>query len=111
MSGPRRIRDLPSTAPVQEARSQAAITLAILAYAVGGALVIVRGMLLVVGVDRSFWAGQFVLRITGIVFDPLSRVPIATTRLIANLTLLDLTAVVGVLLVPIGLLAFGNRGR
>ena len=111
MSGPRRIRDLPSLEPVQEARSQAAVTVAILAYAGGGALVLVRALLLVVGIDRSFWAGDLVLGLTDIVFSPLSRVPIAATGLVGNLTLLDLTAVVGVLLVPVGLLAFaGSRG-
>ena len=94
--------------PIQEARSQAAVTVAILAYAGGGALVVVRALLLTIGIDRSFWAGEFVLGLTDTVFSPLSRIPIASTGLIGNLTLLDLTAVVGVLLVPIGLLAFAS---
>lgn len=108
MNGPRRIRDLPSLEPVQEARSQAAVTVAILAYAVGGALVVVRALLLTIGIDRSFWAGEFVLGLTDTIFSPLSRVPIASTGLVGNLTLLDVTAVVAVLLVPIGLLAFAS---
>ncbi len=94
--------------PVQEARAQAPVTIAILAYAGGGALVIVRALLLAVGIDRSFWAGQFVLGVTDPIFLPLSRAPIAATELIGNLTLLDLTAVVAVALVPIGLLAFAS---
>ena len=111
MSGPRRIRDLPSLQPVQEARSQAAVTVAILVYAAGGGLVLVRALLLVVGLDRSFWTGELVLSLTDIVYSPLSQIPIASTDLIGKLTLLDLTAVVGVLLVPVGLLAFaGSRG-
>lgn len=107
-SGPRRIRDLPTLQPVQEARSQAAVTVAILVYAVGGALVVVRALLLTIGIDRSFWSGRFVLGLTDAVFSPLSRVPIASTSVVGNLTLLDLTAVVGVVLVPIGLLAFAS---
>lgn len=111
MSGPRRIRDLPETTPVQEARSQTAITLAILVYAVGGALSLVRALLLVVGLDATFWAGDLVIGTTDLVFGPLSRLPIAATVVISHLTLLDLTAVVGVVMVPIGLLAFGSRQR
>lgn len=108
MSSPRRIRDQPSLQPIQEARSQAAVTVAILAYAGGGSLVLVRAILLSIGIDRSYWAGELVLGWTGLVFSPLSRLPIASTELVGNLTLLDLTAVVGVLLVPIGLMAFAS---
>lgn len=108
MSGPRRIRDLPSLQPVQEARSQTAVTVGVLAYSGAGALVLVRALLLAVGIDRSFWAGEFVLGLTDTIFSPLSRIPIASTGVVGNLTLLDLTAVVGVLLVPIGLLAFAS---
>lgn len=111
MSGPRRIRGLPETAPVQEARSQAAITLAILAYAAGGALVLARALLLAIGLDDTFWAGDLIVGSTDLIFSPLSRLPIAATAVVSNLTLLDLTAVVGVVMVPIGLLAFGSRQR
>ncbi len=94
--------------PVQEARSQAAVTVAILAYAVGGSLVLVRALLLTIGITRSYWAGEFVLGLTNTIFSPLSRIPIASTSLVGNLALLDFTAVVAVVLVPIGLLAFAN---
>ena len=111
MSGPRRIRDLPEAAPVQEARSQAALTLAILAYAVGGALVLSRALLLAVGLDDAFWTGDLVIGSTDLIFGPLLCVPIAGTIVVSNLTLLDLTAVVGVVMVPIGLLAFSSSRR
>ena len=109
MSAHRRIPPPPQPPTHGEARSQAAILIGIVIYAAGGALIVARSIVLGLGIDRSYWTGDFIIGITDLVLAPLRIVPGGNTELIGLLTLSDLTALVAVIAAPIAVLAFSNR--
>jgi hypothetical protein len=95
----------------QEIRSQVALELILNAYAVGGALIIFRGLLKALGVDRHLWVGAAIYGVTNLIARPLTLIPGAETELVGDLTLVDGTLVALVVLFPLGLLVFGNRQK
>ena len=81
----------------------------ILLYAAGGALIVARSIVLGLGIDQSYWTGNFLISLTDFVLAPLRFIPGGDTELLGLLTLSDLTALVAVVAAPIGVLAFSNR--
>lgn len=109
MSAHRRIPPPPEPPTHGEARSQAAILVAILLYAAGGALIVARSIVLALGIDQTYWTGNFLISLTDLMLAPLRILPGGDTEIIGLLTLGDLTALIAVVAAPIGVLAFSNR--
>lgn len=95
----------------QELRSQVALELLLNGYAVVGSLFVFRALFKTLEVSSQRWVGGLVYGITGVVADRLLRIPAADTRLVGDLTLIDMTLVALVVLFPLGLLMFGNRSE
>ena len=95
----------------QEIRSQVALELILNAYAVGGALILFRGLLKSLEVDRQLWVGAAIYGVTDLVVRPLSLIPGASTTLMGDLTVADATLLAGVVLFPLGLLIYGARAK
>jgi hypothetical protein len=100
------------SAPGQaEARhSQLPLILLLNAYAVLGALFISRAILHALEISGRYWVGRQIFRAT----EPFARIlelfPGGSSIITGQMTVADLTLVVGVVLFPIGILAFGGRG-
>lgn len=90
---------------VQVLRSQLALEVALTAYALVGAALVVRLALRLLGVPARVWAGESVYALTDPLVWPLQRLPGGTGELLGTATLADLTAVAIVALVPIALMA------
>lgn len=99
----------PPTVSTQELRSQIAFELLLNGYAIAGTLFVFRAVFKALQVSRQRWVGSLIYGITGIIADRLLRIPVASTRLFGDMTLVDLTLLAGVVLFPLGLLMFGNR--
>ena len=95
----------------QEIRSQVALELILNAYAVGGALILFRGLLKSLEVDRQLWVGAAIYGVTNLVARPLGLIPGADRTLIGDLTVADATLLAGVVLFPLGLLIYGARAK
>ena len=93
----------------QVQRSQLALELALNAYALFGALVLVRLILLLLGVDDRVWIGETIYGVTDPFFWPLTRLPGGTRRLVGDVTLPDVTMVALLALVPLGLMARAGK--
>jgi hypothetical protein len=80
-------------------------------YAVVGALMVSRALLKAFEISDRYWVGRQIFRAT----DPFARIlellPGANRVIIGGLTMADLTMVLGVILFPLGILAFGGRRR
>jgi uncharacterized protein YggT (Ycf19 family) len=80
-------------------------------YAAAGALFISRALLRALEISEQYWVGRQIFRAT----DPFARIleiiPGASRRFTGALTMADLTLVVAVILLPLGILAFGGRKR
>ena len=93
----------------QVVRSQLALELALNAYAVLGALILVRLALLLLGVDDRVWVGRTIYGVTDPFVWPLTLLPGADRAPLNDATLPDLTMAALVVLVPLGLIARGRR--
>jgi len=93
----------PRRGAAQVARPQLALELALTAYAVIGALLIVRGVLLVLRIGPRVWSGATMYRLTDPLLLPLTLVPGADRRLLGDATLADVTAIVALIFVPLWL--------
>ena len=93
----------------QVLRSQLALELSLNAYAVVGAAALIRGLLLLVEVDRRVWIGATVYRFTDPLVWPLSRLPGADRPIAGAATPPDLTLIALVVLVPLWLIARTRR--
>ena len=94
----------------QVARSQVALELVLNLYALLGVAIVARCLLLAIGVDRRLWIGALVYRLTDPLALPLTLLPGASRRLIGDLALPDVTLLAVLVLVPLGVLARGQRG-
>jgi hypothetical protein len=99
------------TGDVQEIRSQVALELLLTAYAAGAALVMLRTLLLMLGVDKHLWIGRAIYGPSRVLIAPFNFVPGADLELIGHLTLADATIFAGVILFPLGMLALGERRK
>ena len=94
----------------QVRRSQLALEVALSAYALVAAALILRVGFLTLGVSGRVWAGAVIYRLTDPVVWPLTLLPSGRQIIVGNLSLPDLTAVGLVALVPLALVA-RNRSR
>jgi hypothetical protein len=101
----------PQRLGVQELKSQLALELALNAYAVAGAIILVRCLLLSLGIDERLWIGHAVIASTDIVALPFSKLPGGGYEVVGRLTLADATLLAAVVLFPIGILALPVRPR
>jgi hypothetical protein len=101
----------PRRGAAQEFKSQLALELALNAFAIGGAAIIIRCLLLSLEVDERLWIGASIIQRTDILLRPFSFLPGADYQIVGNLSLADATLLAGVLLVPIGILARPIRRR
>jgi hypothetical protein len=85
------------------------ILLLVYGYAAFGALATSRAVLKALEISDRYWVGRQIFRAT----DPFARIlelfPGASSRYIGEMALSDLTLVFGVILFPLGILAFGGR--
>jgi len=95
----------PRRGAAQELKSQLALELALNAFAIGGAAVVVRCLLLSLAVDDRLWIGSTIIQRTNVLLRPFSFLPGADFHLVGNLSLADATLFALVMMVPIGLLA------
>ncbi|MGH2559348.1 MAG: hypothetical protein ACRDJH_09805 [Thermomicrobiales bacterium] len=93
----------------QEIRSQVALEILLNAFAVVGAAVLLRCLLLGLGVSERLWLGRFVYELTDVFIMPLSVLPGAGNEIYRSLTIADVTMSAGVILFPLGLYARGGR--
>ncbi|MGI8477926.1 MAG: hypothetical protein ACR2OO_16385 [Thermomicrobiales bacterium] len=93
----------------QEAQSQIALELVLNLYAVLGALVVVRSLLLALRVDDRVWIGRSIYGVTRLIEKPFTYVPGSAREILGNFTLADLTLLAGVILFPLGILAAKGR--
>jgi len=101
----------PRRGAAQELKSQLGLELALNAYAVLGAVIVLRCLLLSLGVSDRLWIGSAVLSPTNILVRPLAILPGSSFELVGHLTLADATLLAGIVLVPIGIVARPMRSR
>lgn len=101
----------PRRGDLQEARSQVLLELCLNLYALIGALIVVRVLLLSLGVDRGVWIGAATYRLTNLVAWPLGVLPGGDTRMVGSATLADFTLLALVVMIPLGILARGDARR
>jgi hypothetical protein len=99
----------PRRGAAQELQSQIFLEILIHAYAIGGAFVLLRCLLLSFSIDKNYWIGSMILGITDLIADPLHRLPGSGSVVIGDLTLVDLTLLAGVAMFPIGIYALPRR--
>jgi hypothetical protein len=95
----------------QEIRSQIALEILLNAYAVVGAAVILRCILLGLGVTERLWLGEVTYRWTDLLVMPLNVLPGASYEVYRSLAVADLTLLAGVILVPLGLYSRSGRHK
>jgi len=92
-----------------EFRTRALFEIGLWAYAVISALIVARIIILAFNVEGNVWVVEFIDGLTGLFVWPLQRLPGGDSRVAGELTLSDLTLVAFVLVVPLFLIAIGNR--
>jgi hypothetical protein len=92
----------------QELKSQIALELLLNVYAIVGALVLLRTLLLTIGVDDQLWLGSTIYRLSDPIIKPLTLLPGSTLVVFHSLTVADLTLLAGVVLFPLGIYARGT---
>jgi hypothetical protein len=95
----------PRRGAAQELKSQLALELALNAYAVLGAAILLRCLLLSLRVDDRLWIGSAILRLTDMLARPITILPGSDLKLVGHLSLADATLLAVIVLVPIGIVA------
>lgn len=80
-------------------------------YAIAGALFISRALLKSLEISERYWVGRQIFRATNPFARILELFPGASQTFVGELSLADLTLVIGVILLPLGILGFGGRKR
>jgi hypothetical protein len=93
----------------QEQRSQVAIEVLLVLYAIAATVVISRTVLILLQVSDRIWIGRTIYGTTSLITDPLSMVPGFSAELVGPLTMVDLLLLGLVALFPLGLLATSKR--
>lgn len=92
-------------------RSQLPFVLLLNAYAVAGALFVSRAILKALEISDQYWVGQQIFRLTNPFALILEVLPGSARMFTGELSLADVTLVIGVVLFPLGVLGFGGRRR
>lgn len=91
--------------------SQLAMELVLTAYAAISAIILLRTVLVAMDVTDRIWIGSFVFGLTDRFTSLLDKLPGASTEIVLNLSVSDLTLLAPVVLFPLGLIATGGRNR
>lgn len=94
---------------VQEQRSQVALEVLLVLYAIVATVVIARTVLILLSVSDRIWIGRLIYGMTSLFTEPLSTVPGFSVQLVGPLTMVDLLLLGLVALFPLGLLATSKR--
>ena len=92
-------------------QSQLPLILLLNAYAAIGALFVSRAILNALEISGRYWVGRQIFRATDPFATILELFPGGSSVLAGQMTVADLTLVLAVVLFPLGILAFGGRGR
>jgi hypothetical protein len=101
----------PRRGSAQELKSQLALELTLNAYALVGAVIILRCLLLSLGIGDRLWIGSAILGPTDIMVKPISLLPGSGFTLVGHLSTADATLLAGIVLLPIGIVARPSRSR
>jgi hypothetical protein len=93
----------------QEQRSQVALEVLLIVYAIATTVVIARTVLILLDVSDRIWIGRMIYGTTDLFTDPLSSVPGFSAELVGPLTMVDLLLLGLVALFPLGLMATSKR--
>lgn len=93
----------------QEQRSQVALEVLLILYAIAATVVIARTVLILLHISDRIWIGRMVYGLTSLLTDPLSSVPGFSAELVGPLTMVDLLLLGLVALFPLGLMATSKR--
>jgi hypothetical protein len=93
----------------QEQRSQVALEVLLIIYAIGATVIVARTVLILLHVSDRIWIGRVVYGSTSLLTDPLGSVPGFSAQLIGPLTMVDLLMLGLVALFPLGLMATSRR--
>ena len=104
---------MPSLNPGREDSqgSQLPVVLMLNGYAALGSLFVSRALLKALDISDRYWVGRQIFRATNPFARILEILPGASRTFAGEMSMADLTLVVGVILLPLGLLAFGGRGK
>jgi hypothetical protein len=80
-------------------------------YAAAGALFISRAVLKALEISDQYWVGRQIFTATNPFARVLEIIPGASRTFVGALSLSDVTLVIGVILLPLGILGFGGRGK
>lgn len=93
----------------QQQRSQVALEVVLVLYAIAATVVIARTVLILLHVSDRIWIGRVIYGITSLITDPMSSVPGFSAELVGPLTMVDLLFLGVVALFPLGLMATSRR--
>lgn len=93
----------------QEQRSQVALEVLLIIYAIGATVIVARTVLILLHVSDRIWIGRVVFGLTSLITDPLGSVPGFSAQLVGPLTMVDLLMLSLVALFPLGLMATSRR--
>ena len=101
----------PRRGGAQELKSQLALELALNGYAVFGAAIVLRCLLLSLAIGDQLWIGSTVLGTTNVFARPFTFLPGSDFSIVGRLTLADATLLAAVALVPVGIVARPVKAR
>lgn len=93
----------------QEQRSQVALEVLLVLYAIVSTIIIARTVLILLHISDRIWIGRVIYGMTSLITDPLSSVPGFSVELVGPLTMVDLLFLGLVALFPLGLMATSRR--
>ena len=94
---------------VQEQRSQVALEVLLVLYAVLATIVLIRTVLVLLHISERIWVGSFIYGLTSPVTNALEVVPGFSRALVGPLTMVDIILLALVVLFPLGIVATGGR--
>ena len=110
MNNSRRLPSLTSEADSGQG-SNIPLLLLLNGYAAAGALFVSRAVLKSLEISERYWVGRQIFRVTDPFAQILAIIPGASRTYVGELSLADMTLVIGVILLPLGILGFGGRRR
>lgn len=95
---------------VQEQRSQVALEVVLILWAIASTMILARTILILMHINDRIWIGQFVYGMTRPVAQFLDSIPGLSRIIVGPLSLTDMVLLAVVILFPLGLLATSTRG-
>lgn len=94
---------------VQEQRSNVAMEILLVLYAMAATIVLIRTVLVVLEITDRIWIGAFIYGMTSLITEALGAVPGFSRELVGPLTMVELILLGLVMLFPLGLVATSRR--